>query len=159
MKRGGRIHRSTGLKSKTTPLKRGSGIKQVSKKRAVENRDRVGAMEAVLRRSGGRCEASPVMAAAGLIEARKCTVWASDGHEVLTRARGGSITDPNNIKHVCRTCHDWITDHPKEALRLGLVRSAFAPPVVAPGDRTIPRGDARWRADSPPPESETPNGL
>lgn len=51
-----------------------------------------------------------------------CTGYAVDVHEIVTRARGGSITDPANCRTVCRACHDWITDHPTEAAALGLVR-------------------------------------
>lgn len=30
---------------------------------------------------------------------------AHDPHEPLSRRRGGSITDPNNVEALCRTCH------------------------------------------------------
>ena len=49
--------------------------------------------------------------------------FASDVHEPLTRARGGSILDPDNALGVCRGCHDWIHDHPEEATKRGLLRS------------------------------------
>lgn len=41
----------------------------------------------------------------------RCGVWADvlDGHELLSRARGGSITDPDNIVLLCRPCHDDVT--------------------------------------------------
>jgi hypothetical protein len=35
-----------------------------------------------------------------------------DGHELLSRGRGGSITDPSNICLLCRFCHTYITEHP-----------------------------------------------
>lgn len=41
--------------------------------------------------------------------------WACDGHEVLSRGRGGSITDRNNIALLCRLCHTWVTDNPASA--------------------------------------------
>lgn len=41
-----------------------------------------------------------------------CKGWASDAHEVKSRARGGSITDPTNVKPLCRPCHTYITEHP-----------------------------------------------
>lgn len=53
---------------------------------------------------------------------RECNDLPTDAHEILTRARGGSITDPANILLVCRPCHVWITDHPVEAQAKGLVR-------------------------------------
>ena len=38
-----------------------------------------------------------------------------DVHEIVSRARGGSITDPANLVCLCRLCHGWVTTHPKEA--------------------------------------------
>lgn len=37
-----------------------------------------------------------------------CDRPSTDAHEPLTRARGGSITDPANIRMVCRLHHDLI---------------------------------------------------
>jgi len=51
--------------------------------------------------------------------------FAVDVHEPLTRARGGSIVDPDNAVVVCRGCHDWIHDHPEEATLKGLLRSQY----------------------------------
>lgn len=51
-----------------------------------------------------------------------CTGRAEQGHELLSRARGGSITDPANIVGLCQKCHRWITEHPLEATELGLSR-------------------------------------
>lgn len=44
-------------------------------------------------------------------------------HEVLTRGRGGSPTDPENILCVCEPCHSWITTHETDARAAGLVRN------------------------------------
>lgn len=41
--------------------------------------------------------------------------YAVDPHEPLSRGRGGSITDEDNIVPLCRECHDWIGDNPLEA--------------------------------------------
>jgi hypothetical protein len=49
----------------------------------------------------------------------RCTGLATDPHEPLTRARGGSITDPANIVPACRACHDAAHAHPAEAERRG----------------------------------------
>jgi hypothetical protein len=54
-----------------------------------------------------------------------CTGYSVDVHEVVTRGRGGSITDPANCRTVCRACHDWIGAHPRLALEMGLVRSSW----------------------------------
>ena len=40
---------------------------------------------------------------------------ATDAHEILSRARGGSTVDETNIALLCRGCHNWITTHPNEA--------------------------------------------
>lgn len=45
----------------------------------------------------------------------RCGGPADDAHELLSRARGGSIVDPRNIVPVCRACHSWITTSPVEA--------------------------------------------
>jgi len=36
----------------------------------------------------------------------------TDIHEVLSRARGGSILDPGNLVALCRQCHSFITQNP-----------------------------------------------
>ena len=36
----------------------------------------------------------------------------TDIHEVLSRARGGSILDPSNLVALCRQCHSFITQNP-----------------------------------------------
>jgi hypothetical protein len=44
----------------------------------------------------------------------------------LTRARGGDILDPDNVKAICRPCHDWIHRHSAYALELGLLAIRMA---------------------------------
>ena len=54
---------------------------------------------------------------------QRCGVARSqDIHEVKTRARGGSITDINNLRAVCRKCHNWITGNPQEAHDTGWLK-------------------------------------
>lgn len=48
---------------------------------------------------------------------RGCWRWADDLHEPLTRARGGSITDPQNAVPPCRPCHDVLTFWPDSELQ------------------------------------------
>lgn len=45
-----------------------------------------------------------------------CPRWADDLHERLTRARGGSITDPGNVVPLCRPHHDDLTFKPTSEL-------------------------------------------
>lgn len=47
-----------------------------------------------------------------------------DVHEVVGRGRGGSILDENNVRCLCRRCHDFITTRPSQAEREGFVASA-----------------------------------
>lgn len=58
-----------------------------------------------------------------------CLQYADDAHEPLTRARGGSITDPNNVVPVCRTHHDLLTFAPESQLgwayEAGLLRHSW----------------------------------
>lgn len=68
-----------------------------------------------------------------------CNRFADDGHEPLTRARGGSITDPDNVVLLCRPCHDELSEEPAWAYDLGLLRHSWDA-----GDRgrtTTPRAD------------------
>ena len=54
----------------------------------------------------------------------RCGKRADDAHEVVSRARGGSITDPENLVALCREDHRWVTEHPLEAEAEGLSRRA-----------------------------------
>ncbi len=87
-----------------------------SAKRRVENVERRVVLEQLVAERGPGCEAR--------VEG-VCTGQAQDGHEVLTRARGGSITDPANIKILCRRCHDWIGTHPEAAHERGLLKHSW----------------------------------
>jgi 5-methylcytosine-specific restriction endonuclease McrA len=48
-----------------------------------------------------------------------------DVHELKSRARGGSIVDEENLVAVCRNCHSWITQHPKEATEQGWLKNSW----------------------------------
>lgn len=54
-------------------------------------------------------------------EVPDCTERATDPHEPLTRARGGSILDRENVLLLCRSHHRWAHDHPAEAEASGLL--------------------------------------
>lgn len=53
------------------------------------------------------------------------TAYATDVHEIKTRARGGSILDPDNLALLCRPCHSWITTHPAAGHDEGLMRHSW----------------------------------
>lgn len=97
-----------------TPLKRGTvqlaraALRPRSSKRAAEMVDRRALVARVL-------SAHPVC--------ERCDAARStDVHEPHTRARGGSITDPSNVRAVCRACHDWIHAHPAQAAAEGWLK-------------------------------------
>lgn len=84
--------------------------------------ERQGIRLELLAQRGAACEGCPVTPVGNASNPRP---W-SDMHEVLTRARGGSPTDPGNILCLCRRCHEWVTTHETEARALGLVRGRTA---------------------------------
>jgi len=49
----------------------------------------------------------------------------TDVHEVLSRARGGDILDPDNCVALCRDCHNFVTTHPKMAEEEGWLRHSW----------------------------------
>jgi 5-methylcytosine-specific restriction endonuclease McrA len=48
-----------------------------------------------------------------------------DIHELKSRARGGSITDVDNLVALCRNCHTWVTTNPKEAHEQGWLKNSW----------------------------------
>ena len=100
---------------KRTPLHRRTPLRRVSLKRQRVNRERRELVRSELTKRP-RCEA-------GHLTPALCSGYATDIHEPLTRARGGSILDPANTVAICRVCHDWIHTHPVAATELGLLSS------------------------------------
>jgi len=90
------LQRRTPLRT-TTPLQRHTPIRKQSKKRAQEQRERTKMVNALL-------SANPWCQ----IRLPGCEGRAIDVHETLTRARGGSITDPTITKTTCRNCHTRV---------------------------------------------------
>lgn len=70
------------------------------------------------------CEACPIFAAHDekVTYVRQRSV---DIHEVLTRGRGGSILEEDNLLAVCRPCHRRIGNYPALANELGLTRASW----------------------------------
>jgi hypothetical protein len=112
--------RNTPMPPRKAPMSRVVPLRQMSAKRRAENRQR------------------KAMAAAMFPDGRPpCAVpWCGDGaddlHEPLTRARGGSITDPENAVPLCRKHHDMITFRPESELQwayeLGLLVHSWDAP-------------------------------
>ena len=82
-------------------------INPVSKRRARENRQRTAMAD---RHWPDRREGTVMCTRPG------CDRLADDLHEPLSRARGGSIVDPENSAPLCRPCHDEVTFKPESEL-------------------------------------------
>lgn len=92
------------------PLTRRARLRAVSAKRARENRRRRKVLADLAVTRGPWCQ----IQLGGV-----CTGRWQDGHELLSRARGGSITDAANIVLCCRACHTYVTERPAWAERMG----------------------------------------
>lgn len=92
-------------------LERNSGLKPRSDKMAKIYREERVPLVARLLEERPYCEAKI---------RDVCTRYSQDIHEVVSRARGGSITDEANCRAVCRPCHTFITDHPAIAAAMEL---------------------------------------
>ena len=97
-------------------------IRRVSAKRSRENAQRRRVIAEVTSHRN-MCEAGALIATAD--QKHRCQRIGVDIHEPLTRARGGSITDPENMVVVCRACHDWIHHNPALATSLRLLVHSY----------------------------------
>lgn len=89
--------------TRKTPLKPGKGLS-----RTTPLRPRSSKMAARYRVRGPLV--AELLAKPSICEVPWCTALATDPHEPLTRARGGSIVDPDNIRLICRPHHSEIHD-------------------------------------------------
>lgn len=105
---------------RTGSLKRKTPLKQVSDKRKKLNRERSKFVKDTLTERPN-CQAGLLIMSRD--DRHRCFVTSVDVHEVVTRARGGSIVDPDNVLAICRSCHDWIHDNPRVATELSLLKS------------------------------------
>lgn len=46
-------------------------------------------------------------------------------HEILSRARGGSIVEDDNVLALCHAHHQWVTEHPRLSAIAGLSKSRW----------------------------------
>ncbi|MEV4247013.1 hypothetical protein AB0J63_26815 [Streptosporangium canum] len=110
LKRGTKGLKRTPLARGESRLSRTTPIRQQSTRRQRENRER----RAMVRTLWPDMQPGCVVLDCGRL--------ADDVHEPLTRARGGSITDPANAQPVCRPHHDEITfTEPAWAYEQGLL--------------------------------------
>lgn len=103
-------------------------MKVISDKRRAENVERRQTMIAVRERDGNACVGgfwtNPETGDPYLPE--PC-FGALNGHEIITRADGGSITDAANIVLLCTQHNRWCDLHHDEALTRGFRQSRFDP--------------------------------
>ncbi len=94
-------------------------IKPVSAKRARQNRERAAMADRLWpdRREGTVMCTVP-----------ECGRPADDGNEILPRARGGSITDENNVHPCCRQHNEELTKEPEWGYDLGFLRHSWDGP-------------------------------
>ncbi|HEV3268433.1 MAG TPA: HNH endonuclease signature motif containing protein [Acidimicrobiales bacterium] len=120
-----------------------SSIHAVSLKRAALNRKRAKFVRLVL-------------AEVPYCEARlaNCTRRSTDVHEILTRARGGSVIDRKNVAALCRRCHAFITVNPAWSALNGWMLSSWSTEADAESARLKRR--ERLLADKS--NDEEPNG-
>jgi hypothetical protein len=101
-----------------TGLVRRTKIASVSRKRAKQNKQR----EGVLRAKFGE---RPWPCAFWDYAPGSAWPWPScygrvDGHEIKSRAQGGSITDPDNIVPLCAVHNEFIASHRALGEAIGL---------------------------------------
>lgn len=101
---------------------RSKRIKPVSDRRRQQNLERREALHAAYG-THPRCTLCGPLEAAGIRTG--CNGWADDGDEVKRRSRGGSITDPANVRPVGRRCHEWVTRNVARAAELGLTLQSW----------------------------------
>lgn len=61
-----------------------------------------------------------------------CTRRADALHELLSRGRGGSITDPENCVPACNHCNGAVSDNPVEAEARGFLKRSGRPSKAVP---------------------------
>ena len=102
-------------------LKRGKRLPQRSEKTKEVYIDRRDIVRRLLSERPN-CEACQAFA---IYDKRWCNPRGSvDIHEILSRARGGSVLEEENLLAVCRPCHQRITENPELSEYLGLAVSS-----------------------------------
>jgi hypothetical protein len=110
-----------------TTMKR-SRLRPVSKKRRAENVERKALMEEKFGpRENWRCAFPQIDNGFGL----GC-FGDVNGHEVLKRSRGGSVTDMTIVVLACQYHNDWVEENPRQAHRMGLAAHAWDDAHVSP---------------------------
>jgi 5-methylcytosine-specific restriction endonuclease McrA len=103
------------------PLKRKTPLCKVTKNKVKRAKLKIptAVRKAVQERSKFQCEAVEEKPVGNVILAIRCMNPASDMHHVLPKGRGGKHEE-NNLKHICRSCHNFVHANPKKARDKGL---------------------------------------
>lgn len=119
----------------------------MSKQRQRENVLRRQAMIEVRQRDGHQCVGSMRRSDGDTFLPGPC-YGALNGHEIITRGDGGSITDPANIVLLCNHHNEWCDLNKNEAVTRGFRQLRFdprssrvafrLPHISAPDRSTIP---------------------
>lgn len=116
-------------------LERGAPLAKQSKRRERENRERRAMKNAMFPDSRPLCIVP------------WCGRWADDLHEPLTRARQGSITEPDNAVPTCRSHNSELTEEPEWGYELELLVHAWDKRTYAEVAEDRRAALARWHAE------------
>ena len=130
------LERKTPLRSTGNPARKTPIAKQ-SAKRKQENRERRAMADALF--PDGRPECVVPW----------CGRLADDLHEPLTRARRGSITDPDNAVPTCRRHNSELTGEPPWGYDLHLLVHSWDRRTLAQIAQDRREALARWRDERP----------
>ncbi len=98
-------------------LKRRTPLRVIGKKVQRDQDQMRAARQALLERSGGRCEGK------GFSEL--CTGVGVHAHHVKRRAQGAG-NDPEQMLWLCAACHQRVHDNPAEATAAGLLKPSWS---------------------------------
>jgi len=134
-------------------LRRGSkGLALRSQKSKDQDAARDACRQEVLLRDGG-CVFHRMERAQGLFDQCGGPLSGPDYevHEIITRRRGGSKTDPTNCVALCSHAHRWVTAHPCGAEAIGLMLPSWATTeiVVDASRRRLTYRTGPWSYSTP----------
>lgn len=96
-------------------------LNPVSTKRTTENRERRTALETAF----GPRDAWACFASVHRYDVMGPCFGPINGHEIVKRSQGGSITDPENVILLCDRHNEWVENFPLDAHRLGLMKHSW----------------------------------
>jgi hypothetical protein len=135
LKQGKPLERKTPLRAAGN-LERSAPLRKQSKKRQQENRERRAMKNEMFPDGTPECIVP------------WCGEWADELHEPLTRARRGSITEPDNAVPTCRRHNQELTEEPDWGYELDLLVHSWDKRAYAEIAEDRREALARWRADN-----------